>query len=120
MAAANAWTPVFIADYTRRFAKPARDDFDAHRAIRPEEDLDLIFTYHERRRVSLRLTLQYDKVLYLLADRPLARMQIGRYVDIYQYPDVRIEVRANGFPLAYSTYDKLPVANRYAKACLVG
>ena len=58
MAAANAYVPTFIADYNRRFAKPARNDFDAHRAVRPDEILDLIFTVREPRRVSHSLTVQ--------------------------------------------------------------
>src|SRR6202795_911743 len=39
--AANAYTPTFMAAYNARFAKPPRSTFDAHRAVRPEEDLDL-------------------------------------------------------------------------------
>jgi len=42
--AANAFAPHFIADFNARFAKPARRDFDAHRPIRADEDLELIFT----------------------------------------------------------------------------
>lgn len=114
MAAANAWAPVFIADYNRRFAKPPRNDFNAHRPLRCDEDLQLIFTVRERRRVSLRLTLQYAKMLYLLADTPEARAQTSRYVDVYEYPDAHIEIRANGAALPYTTYDKLPVANQAA------
>lgn len=114
MAAANAWAPTFIADFNKRFAKPPRNDFDAHRPLHPTENLDLIFTCRERRRVSLRLTLQYDKMLYLLADTPQSRAQIGRYVEIYEYPTARIEVRANGASLAFTTYDKLPVTNQAA------
>jgi len=67
MAAANAYAPAFIADYNRRFAKPARNDVDAHRPVRCDEPLDLIFTVRAPRRVSHSLTLQYDKALYLLA-----------------------------------------------------
>jgi hypothetical protein len=110
--AANCWAPTFIADYNRRFAKPPRNDLDVHRPVRDDEDLDLIFTARERRRVSRNLSVQYDKMLYLLADTPEARKQIGRYVEVYDYPDGRIEVRANGSALAYTTYDKLPVANQ--------
>jgi transposase len=44
MAAANAYAPSFIADYNRRFAKPPRNDWDAHRPVREDEDLDLLFT----------------------------------------------------------------------------
>ncbi len=41
MAAANAHAPSFIADYSRRFAKPPRNDWNAHRSVRQDEDLDL-------------------------------------------------------------------------------
>jgi hypothetical protein len=40
--------------------------------VRADEDLARIFTWREWRKVSQSLTLQYDKRLYLLADRPLA------------------------------------------------
>lgn len=105
--AANAYAPSFIADYNRRFAKPPRNDFDAHRPIRADEDLDLIFTWREPRKVSHVLTLQYDKTLYLLADTVQTRKWIGKHIDVYEYPDGHIELRADGAALPYTTYDRL-------------
>jgi len=107
MSAANAYVPTFIADYNRRFAKPARNDFDAHRAVRPDEMLDPIFTVREPRRVSHSLTVQYDKVLYLLTDTPVSRRLIGKYIDVYEYPEGRIEPRADGAALPYTAYNRL-------------
>lgn len=63
MAAANAYAPTFIADHNRRFAKPPRNDFNTHRVLREDEDMNLVFTCREPRKVSHSLTLQYDKVL---------------------------------------------------------
>lgn len=57
--------------------------------------------------MSHALTLQYDKKMYLLADQPDTRRWIGKYIDVYEYPDGRIEVRADGFALPYVTYDRL-------------
>lgn len=114
MAAANAYAPTFIADYNQRFSKPPRNDFDTHRALRCDEDLDLIFTVRETRRVSNSLTLQYDKRLYLLTDTQAARSLIRHHADIYEYPDGRIEVRANGAALPYTIYDKLSEVNQGA------
>jgi len=108
MAAANAYTPCFIADYNRRFAKPPRDDWNAHRPVRQDEDLELIFTHRVKRRISHVLTLQYDKVIYLIGDTPLSRQFIGKYIDVYEYPDGRIELRASETSLPYTTYDRLP------------
>lgn len=52
MAEANAYAPSFIADFNRRFAKPPRNDWDAHRTVRDDEYLELIFTHREKRKVS--------------------------------------------------------------------
>jgi hypothetical protein len=106
--AANAFAPRFIADFNSRFAKAPLRDFDAHRPVRPDEDLDLIFTWRLQRKVSLSLTLQYERVIYLLKDSPANRRLIHRYIDVYEYPDGRIELRADGRSLAYERYDRLP------------
>jgi hypothetical protein len=112
--AANAFVPAFIEDYNSRFAKPARDVRNAHRTVRGDEDLELILTWREQRRVSENLTLQFDKRLYMLADSPLARRLIGKYADVYQYPDGRIEVRSAGTTLPYVIYDRLPTIEQGA------
>lgn len=57
MEAANAFAPAFIADFNARFGKVPRSDFDAHRALRGEEDLERIFSWREWRKVSQSLTL---------------------------------------------------------------
>lgn len=114
MDAGNAYAPCFIADFNRRFAKPPRNDFDKHRPLRADEDLAYIFTVRESRLVSARLTLQHDKFLYLLVDTMEARAQIGKDVDMVEYPNGRIEVRAKGVSLAYTIYDKLPEVSQAA------
>lgn len=107
MAAANAWAPCFMVDFNRRFAKPPRNDWNAHRPVREDEDLALIFTCREKRKVSHALTLQYDKTLYMLVDTKEHRKLIGRYIDIYEYPDGRIELWNGTTSLPYTTYDRL-------------
>jgi hypothetical protein len=104
---ANAFAPHFMADFNRRFGKPPKSDFNAHRAIRPDEDLDLIFAWRTPRCVSKSLTLQYDKMLYLLTDSPETRKLAGCYIDVYHYPDGRIEPRANGTALPFTIFDRL-------------
>lgn len=112
--AANAYLPLFMVDYNRRFAKPPRSDFDSHRPIRGDEDLTLIFTWREPRRVSKSLTLQYDKRLFVLHDTPQTRALAGRYAEIYHYPDGQIEVRSEGAALPYGILDQLPEVNQGA------
>lgn len=42
--AANAFAAEFMADYNRRFAKPPRHDFDVHRPLDVDDNLNQIFT----------------------------------------------------------------------------
>lgn len=72
-----------MADYNRRFAKIPRYDFSVHRPQEPLEDLDVIFTWREPRKVSKSLTVQYDKVLYLLEDNEHSRKLSGKYLEVY-------------------------------------
>ena len=94
--AANAFAPHFIADFNARFAKPPRRDFDAHRPVHADEDLDLIFTWRMQRKVSLSLTLQHERIIYLLKDTAANRRLIHHYIDVYEHPDGRIELCKRG------------------------
>ena len=105
--AANVYAPHFMADYNRRFGKPPRSAFDAHRPLEMHEDLDLILTHRASRCVSNALTVQYDRVIYLLEDTPTNRALIHRYLDVFEYPDGRIEIRVDGGALFYRRYDRL-------------
>jgi len=58
--------------------------------------------------VSLSLTLNYAREIYMLADTAGNRRLIQRYIDVYEYPDGRIEVRAGKGALPYVRCDKLP------------
>jgi hypothetical protein len=105
--AANAFMPAYIEAYNAKFAKVPRNTHDAHRALRPDEDLELIFAWRELRKVTQSLTLHYERQLYLLPDTPENRRLIGKYVEVFQYPEGRVEIRVAGRALPYSRYDKL-------------
>ena len=105
--AANAYVPHFIADFNGRFGKEPRSAYNAHRPLRDDEDLDLILTCRVSRCVTATLTVQYDRVMYLLDDTAANRGLIHHYLDVYEYPDGRIEIRANGAALTYRQYDRL-------------
>ncbi len=105
--AANAYAPHFIADFNGRFGKMPRSSFDAHRPLRDDDDLDLILTCRVPRRVSKVLTVQYDRVIYLLEDTVANRSLIHNYLDVFEYPDGRIEIRVNGAALPCVPYDRL-------------
>ncbi|KVG78493.1 integrase, partial [Burkholderia ubonensis] len=107
VADANAYAPSFMATYNARFAKPPKSDFDSHRPLRTDESLDLVLTWREPRKVTKSLTVQYDRVMYLLDDTPENRKLIDQVIEVWEYPDGRIELRADGRVLPYRQYDRL-------------
>ena len=66
MAEGNALLPAFLADYNVRFAKASADNKDLHRPLRAGDDLKDAFAWKEERTLSQALTLQYDKVVFIL------------------------------------------------------
>ena len=66
----NAFLPVFMADYNRRFAVAARSPVDAHRAVlHDSQELSLILRLHATRKLSKNLTFQYLNREYQIAGR---------------------------------------------------
>jgi len=104
---ANEFMPSFIDDYNHRFGKLPRDRHDAHRAVRKDEDLEAIFAWREYRKVTDSLTLRYERKMYLIEDTPSNRRYIGKYIEVFQFPDGRIEIRVAGVSLPYSTYNNI-------------
>jgi hypothetical protein len=107
MSDANAWIDGFVEGYNMRFSKPPAVPVNAHRPVMDFEDLDRIFTWQEARTLSASLTLQYDKVLYLVDPSPENQRLAGKRVNVIDYPDGRIAIRYEGQELAYREFDKL-------------
>ena len=111
---ANSFAAEFMRDYNEEFAVvPINRDIDSHRSLGAHEDLDLIFTKRDKRRVSRMLTIQYDNVLYLLEDNESMRRLIRHDIDVYRYPDGRIEARAYGASVPYSALEPRPKAEKF-------
>jgi hypothetical protein len=104
--AANAYVPEFMADYNKRFAKPPMSDHDAHRPLRVDEDLALIFTWQEDRRVSKELTLHYHRGVYLIESNPEALELRGKRCRVHAYADGRIELRYRGRSFPFRAFDE--------------
>lgn len=104
---ANDYVEEFMEDYNRRFAKNPRHDFDVHRPLEVNDILDDIFTWREPRKVSSKLTIQHDKMLYLIEDSEYSRRAIGKYIDTWLYPDGHVELKLNGVALPYRIYDRI-------------
>ena len=82
--AANEFAVGFMADFNRRFARPALNAHDAHRPLRDDEHLQEVFTWQEKRKVSKSLTLHYKRVMYLLEPTAEAHDVKGKRVRVYE------------------------------------
>ncbi len=107
MGTANNFLPAFIADYNARFGKEPRNPKDLHRPLTPDDRLDQAFAWREERTVSHNLTIQYDRVLFLLEQNDVSRGLVRKRVIVSDYPDGRLVISHNGFPLPYRIFDKL-------------
>ena len=107
--AGNTFLEPFRRDYNERFGKMPASDHNAHRKLLKAERvrLDDVFCWQESRAVSRSLTLQYDKVLYLITPGPDTRMVAGKHVTVCDYPDGSLKIRFEGRVLPYKEFDRL-------------
>lgn len=92
----------------RRIAphSPRSPSHHLHRALNIEPDrLAEVFCLRDKRYVTKDLTLKYDRKRIRLEVNDLTRGLVGKYVDAYEIPDGRIQVRAKGVALPYSILD---------------
>jgi hypothetical protein len=78
---------------------------DAHPALRSDEDRDFIFSLRELRKVTKDLALHYERKLCLLADTQENRRLIGKYLEVFQFPEA--------WPPGYAVNASRPL--RYAR-----
>ena len=96
-----------MTQYNGRFAKPPANKKDLHQPLRADDDLEDAFAWKEQRRLSQALTLQYDKVLFIVEPSEPAQAAVGKYVTVFDYPDGRLSIRHDGVELAFRTFDKV-------------
>ena len=69
--------------------------------------LDDIFCWQESRAVTRALTIQYDKVIYLITPNTENNAIAGQHVTVFDYPDGRLKIRFEGRELPYTVFDRL-------------
>ena len=107
IAGGNELLPGFLADYNARFGKEPHNPKNLHRPLSAGDDLTDVFAWREERTVSNSLTLQYDKVVFLLEPNEITRELRRKRVTVVDYPDGRLAIRHRGLDLPYTTFDKL-------------
>jgi hypothetical protein len=76
-----------------RFAKPPASEQDLHRPIAGTNDLDDILCWREQRSVSRQLVVNYNRMKFMLRSDKTSAALAGKVVDIYDFPDGRLEIR---------------------------
>ena len=99
----NAFLEGFVDRYNTKFAKAPARPHNLHRALNVEPDrLAEIFCLRDKRYVTKDLTIKYDRKRIKLEVNDLSRGLVGKYVDVYELADGRIQVRAKGVALPHS------------------
>ena len=106
IAAGNAFLPGFVERHNARFAKtPARLE-NLHRPLEDGPDrLAEILCLRDQRYVTQELTLKHDRRRIVLEVNDLTRDLPGRYVDTYEFPDGRLQIRVKGMVVPFTAYD---------------
>ena len=107
IATGNQLLPAFLGNYNAHFGKEPRNSKNLHRPLKAGDDLTDVFAWREERTISNSLTLQYDKVVFLIEPNAITRELRRKRVTVVDYPDGRLAIRYRGLDLPYTTFDKL-------------
>jgi hypothetical protein len=109
----NAFLPAWREDFNARFARAPLSPHDAHRPLRDDEDLDVILTWQEERKLSENLTLNYKCITYLVEPGPETLQLRRSRVRVYEDADGNVEIRHDGTLLPSSLFfDKKPMVRQ--------
>ena len=102
----NGFLEGFFQRYNAKFAKAPAKPNNLHRTLNIEPGrLAEVFCLRDKRYVNKDLTLKYDRKRIRLEVNDLTRGLVAKYVDVYEMPDGRIQVRAKGVALPSSIFD---------------
>lgn len=104
--AANAFGPAFMADYNRRFGREPASSHDAHRALRPRDNLGEVLCWKEQRQLTSNLTVHYRRSLYVVESSPAALAARGRRVDVDETRDGVVRIRHGATELRATPFRK--------------
>jgi hypothetical protein len=103
IAAGNQLLPCFWADYNARFGKEPHNSKNLHRPLSADDKLADVFAWREERTISNNLTLQYDKLVFLVEPNEFTRELRRKRVTVLDYPDGRPAIRYGGLDLPHTT-----------------
>ncbi len=107
MADGNAFLPGYIKRFNEQFAVLPIQEKNLHRPLAITQDrLNDILCHREQRHVGQQLMMSYAHCFLTLVPGEIGSELGGKYVDLYHFPDGRLEVRWNGHVLPYKVFEK--------------
>ena len=81
-------------------------EHDAHRPVRKDEDLELIFSRQEDRKISKELTVQFQGGRFLIEPGPEMLELRGRRCRVHEYFDGHVELRYGGRLVPFTVFEE--------------
>jgi hypothetical protein len=111
---ANAFLAKYLSSYNQKFAVVPTDMVDSHEPLRPENDLEWIFTKKINRTLSKDLQFQHNRIIYQIqTDRPAYALK-GRKVTVLENEHGMIRVLLDQTPLDIKRFIQQPKRNALA------
>jgi len=107
LAEANAHLPGFIERFNEKFSKPPARPGDLHRPLKVTlSRLRDILCRREMRYVGQQLQLSWHRKLLILDRNTLTETLPGKYLEVFDFGDGRVELRWKGVSLSYRVFEK--------------
>jgi transposase len=106
---ANAYLPTFIASYNKKFAVPAREQENAHRAV--HQTLKEILVIKSTRKVSKQLEVQYEHLTYQLHVPKNSLALRGVHVHVHKTMQGEVSIIYREKKIPFTTLDVLQQNN---------
>jgi transposase len=104
---ANTYLPKFIEKFNTRFAVIPKSAVDAHRQLqKSDEELDLIFSLQQERRLSKNLELSYKNVVYQVQVKGYGYTLRHAKVTVCEDIQGTVTLLYKGKKLEYRSYEK--------------
>jgi predicted DNA-binding protein (UPF0251 family) len=113
---ANEFLAHYLPIHNNKFSVQPKKPIDSHEPLRPENDLELIFTKRNSRILSKNLEFQYNRVVYQIqSDRPTYALK-GRKVTVCENEEGKIYVLLGTTQLEFKRFYMQPKRHMVASS----
>lgn len=97
----------YMATLNDKFAKAPLNPINLHRPLTEMDNVEDAMCWQRQCTVSNSLTIQYDRVMYLLEPGELTNDLQRKKVTLFDYPNGTVAIRYKGLSLPFSTFDQV-------------